>query len=302
MNPTPSPPPTTPFRCDLLTATLQSAQPLPTNERAVTATPAERHPAYPDLWHRYHHTPDTETEGQLIQQYLPLVKTVVGRIAITLPAHVSLDDLHSAGVIGLLQALRSYQPGNRASFETFARIRIRGAVLDELRRMDWVPRSVHDKARKLRHSLAALEQQTGRVPEDHEIAQALHLSLADYRQLLEEVRPATFVHLDSQLHPEGNDLASVHESVPDDSQEIPRDAAVRQELIELVQRFVQKLPEVQRKVLALYYVEDLRLKEIAAVFGLTESRISQIHSAAILAIRGFVERHEARPPGTPSFP
>lgn len=264
-----------------------TASPLP--EAPVDLRPGSR-----ELWQRYHRESDLDTEGQLVQQYLPLVKTVVGRLAMTLPAHVSLDDLHSAGLIGLLQALRNYLPGSGASFETFARFRIRGAVLDELRRMDWVPRSVHDKARKLRESLSSFEQQTGRAPEDEEMAGALNLSVEDYRQLLEEVRPATFVHLDSQLYPEGGDAATVHESVPDDTQEIPMEVASRHELVDLVMRFLQKLPEMQRKVLSLYYVEDLRLKEIAAVFRLTESRISQIHSAAILALRGLVEHHESR--------
>jgi RNA polymerase sigma factor for flagellar operon FliA len=264
-------------------------------------TCVEHRPSGKELWQRYRREPDLDTEGQLVQQYLPLVKTVVGRLAMTLPAHVSMDDLHSAGLIGLLQALRSYNPESGASFETFARFRVRGAVLDELRRMDWVPRSVHDKARKLRASLSSLEQQTGRVPEDQEMAQALNLSVDDYHHLLEEVRPATFIHLDSQLHPEAGDSTTVHECVSDDTQEIPAEAASRHELIDLVMRYLQKLPEMQRKVLSLYYVEDLRLKEIAAVFGLTESRISQIHSAAVLAIRGFVERHEARPARVPSL-
>jgi RNA polymerase sigma factor for flagellar operon FliA len=260
--------------------------------------PAPSWPSGRNLWQRYHQDADTDTEDHLVQQYLPLVKTVVGRLAMTLPGHVALDDLNSAGLIGLLQALRSYQPGTGASFETFARFRIRGAVLDELRRMDWVPRSVHDKARKLRESMSSFEQQTGRAPDEEEMAEALNLSVDEYRDLLEDIRPATFVHLDSRLHPDGADTATIHESIADDAQEIPAEAAARHELIDLVMHYLDKLPRMQRQVLSLYYVEDLRLKEIAAVFNLTESRISQIHSAALLAIRGLVERHESRAAAT----
>jgi len=257
--------------------------------------PPELQSAGHALWQRYRQGSDLESEGDLVTHYLPLVKTVVGRQAMTLPAHVSMEDLHSAGLVGLLQALRSYRPGTGASFETFARFRIRGAVLDELRRMDWVPRSVHDKARKLQECMARLEQQNGRVPTEEEVARALKLSVEDYRLLLEEVRPATFLHLDSLMHPDTADPTPVHECVADEQQEIPGEAASKRELIRLVMGRLEHLPAMQKKVLSLYYCEDLRLKEIAAVFGLTESRICQIHSQAILALRSFVERHEAAP-------
>lgn len=247
------------------------------------------------LWARYRQGSDIETEGDLVSHYLPLVKTVVGRLAMTLPAHVSLEDLHSAGLVGLLQALRNYRAGTGASFETFARFRIRGAVLDELRRMDWVPRSVHDKARKLQETLSALEQKLGRVPSEEETAKTMKMSVEDYRQLLDDVRPAAFLHLDSLMHPDSADPSPLHECVPDDQQEIPGELASKRELIKLVMDRLEHLPSMQKQVLSLYYCEDMRLKEIAAVFGLTESRISQIHAQAILAIRSFVERHESFP-------
>ncbi len=245
------------------------------------------------LWQRYRQDSDTETEGELVEHYLPLVKTVVGRLAMTLPAHASLEDLHSAGLVGLLQALRSYRPGSGASFETFARFRIRGAVLDELRRMDWVPRSVHDKARRLQEVMMDLEQRLGRSPDDSEMADAMDLSVEQYRQLLDEVRPAAFIHLDSVLQSDNSDPTPLHEFVSDDDQESAPEMTSRRELVQLVVDRLERLPDMQRKVLALYYCEDLRLKEIAAVFGLTESRICQIHGQAILAIRGFIERYEA---------
>ncbi len=249
-------------------------------------------PRLHDLWRSYHRTGNAETENTLVEEYLPLVRTVVGRLAMTLPAHVSLDDLHSAGLVGLLQAIRSFTPRGGASFETFARFRIRGAVLDELRRMDWVPRLVHDKARKIQETLGKLEQRLGRPPTEQQMAQALGLSLEEYRAWLDEIRPVTFVCLDA-VPGAGAEGGTPHESIADDSQADPADSTVRSELKNLIAQRIHQLPHVQQKVLALYYFEDLRLREIAEAFGLTEPRISQIHSQAILAIRSFIERQEA---------
>lgn len=173
-------------------------------------------------------------------------------------------------------------------------MRIRGAVFDELRRLDWVPRSVHEKARKVQAALQEFEQAHGELPTDAAMASALKLSLSEYRDLLGEIRPATFVCLDaappgSEEGGEGNQ----HESIADDSQPDPLDCTARREVTRLVAERIARLPEIQRKVLALYYFEDMRLREIAEAFGLTESRICQIHSQAILAIRSFLKSKEA---------
>jgi RNA polymerase sigma factor FliA len=246
-----------------------------------------------ELWQRYHSTSDPGTENTLVEGYLPLVRTVVGRVAMTLPAHVCAEDLYSAGLVGLLQAVRSFSPDGGASFETFARFRIRGAVLDELRRLDWVPRLVHDKARKIQNAINELEQRLDRPPEEAEVAAALGLGLEEYQDWLQEVRPIAFVCLDAAPHADSPDSVTQHDSIPDDSQEDPCDYASRSELKDLIAQRIRQLPPVQQKVLALYYFEDLRLREIAEAFGLTESRISQIHSQAILAIRSHIERQEA---------
>ncbi len=264
-------------------------------ETAVAPAEEVPRPAPQELWQRYHRTHgDAGLENALVERYLPLVRTVVGRLAMTLPAHVSAEDLYSAGLVGLLQSIRAFSPRGGASFETFARFRIRGAVLDELRRMDWVPRLVHDKARKIQNALADLEQRLGRPPTDPEMAKGLGLSLEAYHCWLEEVRPVAFVCLDAVTHHGGQDGAMPHDSIADEAQENPCENAVRAELKELIARRIRQLPAIQQKVLALYYFEDLRLREIAEAFGLTESRISQIHSQAILAIRSFIERQEAR--------
>jgi RNA polymerase sigma factor FliA len=247
-------------------------------------------PAPHELWQRYHQTGDLSDENALVEQYLPLVRTVVGRIAMALPAHVSADDLNSAGLVGLLQAVRNFSTSGGASFETFARFRIRGAVLDELRRLDWVPRLVHDKARKIQTALGDLEQRLGTPPSEEQMAHALGLSPDDYRTWLDDIRPITFISLDAAPRIDAPEGTTPHDSIADDSQDDPAESASRSELKELIALRIQQLPKIQQKVLALYYFEDLRLREIAEAFGLTESRISQIHSQSIVAIRSFIER------------
>ncbi len=231
-------------------------------------------------------------EASLVEQYVPLVKNVVGRLAMTLPPHVDGEDLYSAGLTGLLNAIRQFDPSAGTSFETYARLRIRGAVLDELRRMDWVPRSVHTKARKLQHAMSQLEQKKGRVPTDAEVARQLRIPLEEYHRWLEETRPTTFVCLDAAFHSEHDDSINQHDSLADPRQENPVEGTFRRELAKLIADRLKQLPEMQRKVLALYYFEDLRLREIAEVFGLTESRICQIHAQAIHSIKSYLQRFD----------
>jgi RNA polymerase sigma factor for flagellar operon FliA len=253
-----------------------------------------------NLWKRYHQQADTHIENDLVQQYLPLVGAILGRLAMTLPDHVDHDDLQSAGLVGLLQAVRNYDPGSGNSFETYARVRIRGAMLDELRRMDWVPRTVHEKARKIQNTMAELEQKLGCTPTEAQVAKAMNLSVTEYVKLLDEVRPAAFVCLDSVSANENGDSGSLYEVVADTSEDGPAEQTSQRELKQVVLERLKELPDIQRKVLALYYGEDLHLREIAEVFGLTESRICQIHSQAIMAIRSYVQRFEAGFAGRPA--
>jgi RNA polymerase sigma factor for flagellar operon FliA len=237
--------------------------------------------------------PGSEAEDELIKQHLPLVKTVVGRLAMTLPAHVDVEALNSAGLVGLLKAVRQYNPRWGASFETYARFRIRGAVLDELRRLDWVPRSVHAKARKVSCAMQALEQINGRPPTDVEMARALAITLTEYKKLLLVIRPVTFVCLDSVMNSDGDDGPTAHENIADQSMKSPYQCSVQKELARAIFEHLEHLPETERKVLALYYYEGLRLREIAEAYGLTESRISQIHTHAMLTLRSSLEKCEA---------
>lgn len=258
--------------------------------------PAQATEAWPTqqaLWHRYHQHGDNLTENALVEEYLPLVRSVLGRLAMTLPDHVDHDDLHSAGLVGLLHALRHYDPACGTSFQTYARLRIRGAMLDELRRMDWVPRTVHEKARKIQDAMAQLEQRMGRVPNPAEVARELKLSPADYEQLMAEIRPATFVCLDAVCSGEGDDAGTVGDVIADPDSDGPVEQASRNELKEIILQKLKDLPRAQSKVLALYYGEDLTLREIAEVLGVTESRVCQIHSQAILSIRAYLQRLES---------
>jgi RNA polymerase sigma factor for flagellar operon FliA len=272
------------------------------NASVQTAALAEPLQTAQELWRRYHRHADTGTENALVQQYLQLVRTAVGRLAMTLPEHVDQDDLHSAGLMGLLQALRHYDPACGSSFESYARVRIRGAMLDELRRMDWVPRTVHQKARRIQAVIARMEQKLGCTPTEEQMARELKITVSEYNELLNEVRPAAFVCLDATSSPEGAEAGNLYEVVADPIENSPVEETSRRELTQVIFERLKQLPDMQRKVLALYYGEDLHLREIAEAFGLTESRICQIHAQAILSIRSYLQRYEAGVAGITTSP
>ena len=264
------------------------AEPLDVNLVATAPVPSSQ-----ELWQRYHRRAEADVENALVEKYLPLVSAVMGRLAMTLPDHVDHDDLYSTGLLGLLQAMRNYDPTCGTSFETYARVRVRGAMLDELRRMDWVPRTIHEKARKVKNMMTQLEQSTGKTPTEAQMAKALGISVKEYEALLNEVRPAAFVCLDAAGAAEDSDGGALHEVIADLTEDSPVEKVSQRELKQVIFERMKELPEMQRKVLALYYVEDMHLREIAEVFGLTESRICQIHSQAILAIRAYLQRFES---------
>jgi RNA polymerase sigma factor for flagellar operon FliA len=234
-------------------------------------------------------------EDTLIERHLSLVRTTVDRMRLFLPAVLDMEDLYSVGFNGLLSAARKFDPANGATFPSFATLHIRGAVHDELRRMDWTPRSIREKAKRFSESLSRIEQRLGRAATESEVCAELALTPDQYEVLLDEIRPASFVPLDGEVFSEESDDVSLHEIIADDTQTSGREELEKKELLQLVIGQLQKLPEIPKKVLAMYYFEGMRLAEIAAVFGVTEGRISQIHTQAVLSLRTFIRRQEAVP-------
>jgi RNA polymerase sigma factor for flagellar operon FliA len=216
----------------------------------------------------------------LVREHAPLVKRIAYHLLARLPPSVQVDDLIQAGMEGLLESARHYDPGQGASFETYAGIRIRGAMLDELRRYDWTPRSVHRKAREVAEVMREIEVQTGRDARDGEVAERLNISVADYHQILQDAQSSRVFSIDELL--ESGD--SVLEECADH-----RDGPVEQ-LTEIgftqaLADAIAGLPERERLVVSLYYEEELNLKEIGAVLGVSESRVCQIQSQAMLRLR-----------------
>lgn len=246
-------------------------------------------------WRAYQTTPSGPlTEHELIERYLPLVRNVVDRVKINLPAHVDADDLYSVGITGLLAAVRKYDPGQNTTFAGYATTRIRGAILDELRRMDWCPRRARAKAKKIKESINVVEQRLQRPATEEEIRAELGLSAKDYAKWMEEARPVCFVAIDQPAEGEEGGGASLHEIIADQSEIPVRDRLEQEELMQLMARCIAALPDTPRKILAMYYHENMRLAEIAAVFSLTESRICQIHSQTVLSLRAAIQRERDR--------
>jgi RNA polymerase sigma factor for flagellar operon FliA len=233
-------------------------------------------------------------EKDLIERYLPLVRNVVDRIKLTLPSHIDADDLYSVGVTGLIAAVRKYDPEQGHTFAGYAATRIRGAILDELRRMDWCPRRARARGRKLKEAIGALEQKLGRTATEDEICRELEISHKDYTKWLDESKPVTFIAIDQTSDGEESEGPSLHEMLRDETDTTGREKMEKSELLQLMATRIAELPDIPRKILAMYYFENMRLAEIAAVFGLTESRICQIHSQTILGLRGYLGRARNR--------
>ncbi len=230
-------------------------------------------------------------DWSLLERYLPLVKSIIARMRIYFPAGVDMDDLYSIGISGLITAVRRCDPDKTQSFASYAALRVRGAILDELRRLDWIPRSERILAKKLHRVINELEQDLRRPATEEEASQAMGMTLHEYRSLLDSIRPITFVSLDSSPGGEGEtDGTAIHEMVSDDTLPDARDDMVRKETVALLKERIKQLPEMPQKVLMMYYYEGMRLAEIAEVFGLTESRICQIHSQAIISLRSYMDR------------
>lgn len=224
--------------------------------------------------------PNGSEQDEVIAQHAPLVKRIAYHLMSRLPASVQADDLIQAGMIGLLEAARNYDASQGASFETYAGIRVRGAMLDEIRKGDWVPRSVHRKARQMAEAVREIEHKQGRDARDHEIAEAMELDLGEYYKVLQDVSG----HRVLSIEDVGVDEDAMSNLAADQSTS-PDEGLLREDFKRCLAEGISGLPERERLVLTLYYDEELNLREIGAVIGVSESRVSQIHSQALIRLK-----------------
>jgi RNA polymerase sigma factor for flagellar operon FliA len=249
------------------------------------------------LWREFRATNDQRVRDRLILTYAPLVKFVAGRVGSGLPAHVDDEDLISYGLLGLIRAIERFDPAREVKFETYAIPRIRGAIIDELRAMDWVPRSVRGRARDIERAIAELEGRLGRAPTDEEIAQRLGLSEEELNDSLGEISRTSVVALDELWSVSGGDQVALIDTIEDTQGPNPQMALAETELREAIGDALARLPEREKLVVTLYYYEELTLREIGEVLGVTESRVSQLHTKAILRLKA---RLSATAPAIPS--
>ncbi len=240
------------------------------------------------LWQQYKQNPTTELRNQLIEHYLPLVRYCAERILSRLPEGVDLDDLISAGVFGLMDAIQSFDLSRGVKFETYCVPRIRGAILDELRNMDWVPRLVRHKASRLAEARRTLEVRLGRPPTDEEMAAYLGLDLSAYYKMAQEGSAANLVSLDKKWYETDNykDVREI-DILEDKKGEDPTKKLQRKDLMRLV---TKGLNRNERLILILYYYEELTMKEIGATLQLSESRVSQMHSAIMQRLQAQLKK------------
>lgn len=237
------------------------------------------------LWRNYKKNNDMRARELLIEQYTPLVKYVAGRLAMNMPSNVEIDDLESYGIFGLLDAIEKYDETRNVKFETYASTRIRGAIIDGLRAVDWVPRSVRSKARRLEEQIQELTNTLGRYPTDSEIAAALDVSEEHYFEMLDEVKSTSLLSLDENIGTEkSDDTITMVDLVADPNEDVDHQILHHESLEELAAA-IDELSERERLVISLYYHDDLTLKEIGHILEVSESRISQIHTKAILTLR-----------------
>ena len=247
-----------------------------------------------DLWMRLSGQVDQAARQTLVEHYARLVKYVAGRMSIGLPHYVDHSDLVSAGLLGLIQAIDNYDPERGNKFETYAIPRIRGAILDELRSQDWFPRSLRRKARQLEEAFTRLEIELGRVATDEEVAHRLGVSRKELLEMIDEVAVATIVSLDADTSDDQDQSTSLGDYLPDTRTPDIETVVSEGEMRRLIAGSLEELSDKEQLVLVLYYYEELTLKEIGEILDVTESRVCQIHTKAILRLRGKIQRNEGK--------
>ena len=219
-----------------------------------------------------------DERNSLIEKHLPQIKFIAERIAVRLPYCIDVNDLINIGVLGLLDAVDKFDPYRGVQFKTYAELRVRGAILDSLRDLDWAPRSLRRKAKEVEKKYAQLEQQYGQAASEEQVAMALNMPLAEFQSLLSELRWVSITDLDG-------DKENLGGQIPDQKSKIPLAIYEQKEVRQKLSQAIDKLPERERQVIALYYVEELTMKEIGLVLDITESRVSQLHTQALLRLR-----------------
>ena len=235
------------------------------------------------LWKKYKEDKSVEIRNELAEHYLHLVKIVCGRLAVSLPPHLDRDDLLSSGFFGLMDAIDRFDITRNIKFETYAGVRIRGAMIDYLRSKDWIPVTMRQKIRKYQQTVYRLETELGRSATDKEIAEALEISVDELQTLISQCNAATVIPLEEYLKTDTPEAIDAN----------PADTAEFLELKDTLAKAIDRLPEKERTVVSLYYYEELTLKEIALILHLSEARISQLHTKAIFRMRGYLARMKA---------
>lgn len=238
------------------------------------------------LWKKFKKTKDPKIRDKFVKQYAPLVKYVAGKVAIGMPHNVEFDDLVGFGVFGLFDAIEKFDPDKHVKFKTYAVTRIRGAIFDELRSIDWVPRSVRQKSREIEDTIHRLEASFGRSVSDEEIAKEMNMSMDEFQKTMMKVSGTSILSLnDVWYNDDENDKVTIVDSIESPNSLNPDTIVEKEEIKRVIIEAINELPEKEKKVLVLYYYEDLTLKEIGQVLEVTESRISQLHTKAIMRLR-----------------
>jgi RNA polymerase sigma factor for flagellar operon FliA len=237
-----------------------------------------------ELWQEYLQTRSSLAREELILHYAPVVRRVVGRMMMTLPATLDMDDLLSYGSIGLIDAVEKFDPNRGIKFETYAVSRIRGTIYDELRALDWIPRSIRQKAKELERAYSELEHSLGRSVSDEEIAEHMGKSPAEIASLLDDVNRTSLISLDDFVMKDG-ESTSIVDRIEDKNQPAALDSLLEGEMVGKLSEAIEMLPEREKTLISLYYYEKLTLKEIGKVLEITESRVCQIHTRAVMRLR-----------------
>jgi len=251
--------------------------------------------AHHDVWERVQGDHSQDARRELVNIYARIVKYVAGRMAIGLPHYVEFNDLISAGLLGLIQAIDNFDHERGIKFETYAIPRIRGSILDELRSQDWFPRSLRRKAKQLEEAYSTLEVRLGRPATDAEVARELSIDVSELDTMVGEVSVATIMSLDADTSSDDSEQStSLGDYLADPRTEDVEQMLAKQEMKDLIGQRMAELPDKEQLVLVLYYYEELTLKEIGEILDVTESRVCQIHTKAILRLKGKIQRHEGK--------